>query len=112
MFRQRIALLLSVTLPIAGCTVGPSYHPAASTALGVPDTYSVAASTTATPADLAQWWSSFNDPLLARIVEQARSNNLDIAQAVARLRQAREALIQSRAQLLPTVSGSGGYTHS
>ncbi len=112
MFRQRIALLLTVALPIAGCTVGPSYRPAASAALGVPDAYSVAAPATVAPADLARWWGSFNDPLLARIVEQARANNLDIAQAVARLRQAREALIQSRAQLLPTVSGSGGYTHS
>ncbi|HSI16319.1 MAG TPA: efflux transporter outer membrane subunit [Sphingomonas sp.] len=112
MFRQRIALLLVVALPVTGCTVGPSYHPAAPAALGVPDSYSVAAPAAPTPADLTSWWSSFNDPLLTRIVEQARANNLDISQAVARLRQAREALVQSRAQLLPTVSGSAGYTHS
>lgn len=112
MFRQRIAQLLVVALPLAGCTVGPGYRPAAPAALGVPGNYSVATPTVATPADLAAWWTSFNDPLLARIVEQARVNNLDVAQAVARLRQAREALIESRAQLLPTVSGSGGYTHS
>src|SRR3569833_3323179 len=112
MFRQRIALFLVVALPVAGCTVGPSYRPADSASLGVPDSYSVAAPPAATPADLTQWWRSFDDPLLARIVEQARVNNLDVAQAVARLRQAREALIQSRAELLPTVSGSAGYTHS
>ena len=105
MFRNRFALLLVVSLPIGGCAVGPSYHPAAPGSLGVPGTYSVATPGTATPAALSQWWSSFNDPLLARIVEQARVNNLDVAQAVARLRQAREALIQSRAELLPTVGG-------
>ncbi|CAN5549984.1 efflux transporter outer membrane subunit [soil metagenome] len=111
MFRQRIALLLVATLPLVGCTVGPDYRPAAPSKLGVPDNFSVA-----TPAvdgaSLTRWWNSFDDPLLARIVEQARSNNLDIAQAVARLRQAREALVQSRAQLLPSVSGSGGYSHN
>ena len=112
MFRNRFALLLVASLPLAGCAVGPNYHPAATTSLGVPDSYSVATPTTTTPADLTAWWTSFNDPLLVSIVEQARVNNLDVAQAVARRRQARESLIESRAQLLPTVSGSAGYTHS
>ncbi|WP_339472727.1 TolC family protein, partial [Pseudomonas sp. EL_65y_Pfl1_R83] len=80
-------------------------------ALGVPDGYSVAADTRPL-ANITTWWANFDDPLLASIVERARVNNLDIAQAVARLRQAREALIQSRAQLLPTLSGSAGYTRS
>ena len=104
-------ILLALTLPMAACTVGPDYHPATPSALGVPDTYSVAAQTRSA-ADIAAWWTQFNDPLLASIVERARVNNLDVAQAVARLRQAREALVQSRAQLLPTLSGSAGYTRS
>ena len=108
---RSLTLLLAVSLPIAGCTVGPDYHPATPAALGVPDGYSVAADARA-QANLTTWWTSFDDPLLSSIVERARANNLDIAQAVARLRQAREALVQSRAQLLPTVSGSAGYTRS
>ena len=111
MFRQRIVLSLVIALPAAGCSVGPNYHPTTPAVLGVPATYSVVAPASGS-INLTQWWGSFDDPLLARIVEQARANNLDIAQAVARLRQAREALIESRAQLLPTVSGSAGYTHS
>jgi NodT family efflux transporter outer membrane factor (OMF) lipoprotein len=109
--RSPIVLLLALTLPIAGCSVGPAYHPATPAALGVPDGYSVAADTRPL-ANITTWWANFDDPLLASIVERARVNNLDIAQAVARLRQAREALIQSRAQLLPTLSGSAGYTRS
>lgn len=105
------ALLLPSLLSLAACTVGPDYHPATPQALGAPDAYSVPADARA-PADLTAWWGSFDDPLLARIVEQARTHNLDVAQAVARLRQAREALVQSRAQLLPTLSGSAGYTRS
>jgi multidrug efflux system outer membrane protein len=111
MFRSRIAFLLMVSLPVSACTVGPDYHPTAPSALGVPDAYSVAADAR-TPEDITVWWKNFDDPLLGQIVEQARTNNLDIAQAVARLRQAREALVQSRAQLLPSATGSAGYSHS
>lgn len=109
--RHRFSSLLALTVPLAACTVGPDYRPATPAALGVPETYSVP--TDGRPAaELGAWWTRFDDPLLVQIVERARTSNLDIAQAVARLRQAREALIQSRAQLLPTLSGSAGYTRS
>ncbi|MFC3579346.1 efflux transporter outer membrane subunit [Sphingomonas hylomeconis] len=111
MVRSRLLLALSVSLPVAACSVGPDYRPATPSALGVPEAYSVPAGAAA-PADLTAWWTSFDDPLLASIVERARAGNLDIAQAAARLRQARESLVQSRANLLPSVSGSGGYTRS
>src|SRR3546814_8606104 len=55
---------------------------------------------------LASWWTRFDDPVLNTLVEQAIDANLDIAQAKARLRQAREALVQSRADYLPSVTGS------
>ena len=101
---------LCLTVALAGCTVGPNYRPATPAALGVPDVWSV----TAAPSteDLTRWWTRFNDPLLARLVEQAASANLDIAQATSRLRQARESLLQSRSSLLPTVNGSAGYSRS
>ena len=112
MMRSRAStLLLIVALPLAACTVGPDYHPAAPAELGVPDRYSVNVPVRS-PEDITHWWTAFNDPLLGEIVEQARTSNLDVAQAVARLRQARESLRQSRAQLLPEVSGSAGYTRS
>ncbi|CAN5372111.1 efflux transporter outer membrane subunit [soil metagenome] len=108
MMKPRLALLLTVALPLQACAVGPNYHVSTPSALGVPDAYSVPAPVGAQP-DLATWWTSFGDPELSSIVDRAAAGNLDIAQAVARLRQAREGLVQSRAQLLPTVSGSGGY---
>lgn len=109
--RSPVVLSLVLTLPIAACTVGPDYRPATPTALGVPEGYSVPGDARA-QADLTAWWTRFDDPLLSRIVERARVANLDVAQAVVRLRQAREALIQSRSALLPTVNASGGYTRS
>ncbi|MGP7795367.1 efflux transporter outer membrane subunit [Sphingomonas sp. CLY1604] len=103
---RSLALLLA-TAALAGCTVGPDYHPTSAADLGVPDGFSVPAQQT--PEDLTRWWSNFDDPVLGQLVEQARGANTDITQAIARLRQAREALVQSRASLLPTLSGSAGY---
>ena len=112
---RRLAAFLAF-LPLAACTVGPNYRPSAPAALGVPEGYSVpppaGEARAPTPTDFAAWWRTFDDPLLAEIVEQARVGNLDVAQAVSRLRQARESLVQSRSQLLPNVGASAGYTRS
>ncbi|VVT05947.1 RND transporter [Sphingomonas sp. EC-HK361] len=107
-FRTRSLLLSAAAL--AGCTVGPDYRPKSAAELGVPDAYSVTAAPTR--EDLTRWWSKFDDPVLGQLVEQAASANLDVAQAVARLRQAREALVVSRASLLPSLNGSAGYSRS
>lgn len=105
---RRYALI--VPLVLAGCTVGPDYKPRSAAELGVPGGYSVPAAPT--PQDLTRWWASFDDPVLGQLVEQAAAANLDLDQATARLRQAREALVQNRADLLPSVNGSGGFSRS
>lgn len=112
MTRLRAPLLSAVlgAVTLGGCTVGPDYRPRTSAELGVPDAFSVTAAPTR--EDLTRWWRSFDDPVLGDLVERAAASNLDIAQASARLRQAREALVQSRASLLPTVNGSGGFSRS
>lgn len=104
MSRLRVLLLATA---LTGCSVGPDYHPRAPAELGVPASYSVPAAPSR--EDLTRWWDRFDDPVLGRLVQQAAAANTDIAQAVARLRQAREGLLQSRSQLLPNVSGSAGY---
>jgi len=107
---KRVSPWLIGLLLLPSCTVGPAYHPKTAAELGVPDEWSV----TAAPSteDLTAWWRTFDDPVLTQLVEQAAVSNLDIAQAIARLRQAREALVASGAELLPTVSGSGSYSRS
>jgi NodT family efflux transporter outer membrane factor (OMF) lipoprotein len=66
-----------------------------------------AAPATTAAADAA-WWSAFGDPMLTGLVGKALDQNLDIAQAVARVTQARAGLHAADAALLPsgTVSGS------
>ena len=107
---RRIAAPLALLAALGACTVGPDYRPRTTMELGVPQAYSVPAGKAA--EDLTRWWQRFGDPELAKLVEQARVGNTDLGQAVGRLRQAREALVQSRANLLPTLSGSGGYNRS
>src|SRR3546814_20573130 len=49
-----------------------------------------------------------DDPILSQLIERALSDNLDIAQGVARLRQARASLSGARAERLPSITTSGG----
>jgi len=107
MLRPRIPLLLAVALPLQACAVGPDYHPAAPEVLGVPGGYAAPATQGALP-DMSAWWTGFDDPELTSLIDRARRGNLDVAQAVARLKQAREGLVQARAGLFPTVSASAG----
>ncbi|GLS99145.1 RND transporter [Sphingobium jiangsuense] len=106
----RTPFLLLGLMTMTACSVGPDYRPKSAAELGVPDTWSVTAETEA--EDLNRWWTRFDDPLLSQLVEQAARANLDIAQAIARLRQAREALVASRADLFPSLSGSAGYNRT
>jgi len=51
----------------------------------------------------AVWWSGFNDPMLARVVETALANNDDIAIAAARVAEARAQFRLAHAETLPNV---------
>jgi NodT family efflux transporter outer membrane factor (OMF) lipoprotein len=55
-----------------------------------------------------EWWASFQDPVLDRLVDSALVANLDLAQAMARVEEARALLRISTADLLPGVNGSAG----
>ncbi|WP_066801593.1 efflux transporter outer membrane subunit [Sphingomonas soli] len=108
---RSIAWTLALAIPLAACSSGPDYRPRAASEIGVPDQFSVPTAQGA-QEDLSQWWTRFDDPMLASLVERARAGNLDIAVAVTRLRQARESLTQSRASLLPAISAGAGYSRS
>lgn len=56
---------------------------------------------------LAAWWEIFNDPLLTQMMERAVTGNLDLKEALARVREARARRGLSRADLFPTLDASG-----
>lgn len=91
---------------LAGCAVGPDYH---RPDMPLPDRYQSAMQqrSATRPASFAVWWEGFNDPLLSRLVSDALAQNLDIAQASARMAQARAGLGAATAALLPSGNISG-----
>lgn len=96
----------SVTL-LSGCAIGPDYvapiAPKSGTFMG----QSAVAARAATPAPAEGWWRGFNDPVLDRLVGRALAQNLDLAQATARVTQARAGLGAATAALLPSASIQG-----
>jgi NodT family efflux transporter outer membrane factor (OMF) lipoprotein len=73
----------------------------------VPKAWSVAeVSAPAGSASLALWWLRFDDPMLARLVDQAMQANTSVKSAEAALRQARALRDVAAAALLPTLGGS------
>lgn len=113
--RYRIVWIAGTALTLSACAAGPDYRTPQPAALGVPaGYYSAPGGSAVNDADLAGWWMRLNDPVLNELIDQTIAGNLDIVQAQARLRQARESLRQANASFLPQVngSGSGGRTYS
>jgi len=99
------AALVCVGL-LSACSLAPKYH---QPDLPVPDSFTVAASQDSIPMD---WWTLFGDTTLNALVEEALSNNQDLAAAAARVEQARALAGVAKAQLYPeiNVQGSGART--
>ncbi len=57
-------------------------------------------------ADLAQWWAGMNDPLLVQLIQAAQQTSGTLADAQARIAQARAARVGAGAALGPTLDGS------
>ena len=105
---SRLPLLLLSVLASAGCTVGPEPRVPAPESLGVPAQFQTSAQATSVQPDtthavVADWWNTFDDPVLSRLVEQALAANTNIDAAGARVRQARAALKSTRAGWWPTL---------
>jgi NodT family efflux transporter outer membrane factor (OMF) lipoprotein len=107
--------LLAGLLCVGGCmTVGPDYRrpetktPAAWSA----DLNDGLTATQPAAETLSRWWTRLDDPVLSDLMEQARTNNLDIRQAEARLREARAQRGVAKADLFPTVEASGSASRN
>lgn len=101
----RLALAALVGLCASGCAVGPEYE---RPVLNAPQSFAheaeLAQREAAVAPELSHWWDGFDDPLLSRLVAQALSDNLDLAQAAARITQARALLGAAHAALLPAAT--------
>ncbi|HEY6817006.1 MAG TPA: TolC family protein, partial [Croceibacterium sp.] len=89
---------------LAGCTTPQLAQPEAG--IAVPEGWQETEVAEGS-VDLATYWRQLDDPLLTEFVEAAAARNLDLAQAAARLEQARAQLNGSRAQWMPQLSVNG-----
>jgi multidrug efflux system outer membrane protein len=95
---------------LAGCVVGPRFHPPK---LAVPSRFSARFSATApenqSPAwPQPGWWRNFGSPALDTLISQAKVNNFSVRVAVAQLEAANAQIRISGAPLLPSITGSSG----
>ena len=115
MSTTRLLTAAALAVLATGCAVGPVYQrPVAP----LPERYVGQAAfpqaeAAPTKAALAAWWNGFDDLALARYVSLALAGNLDLAQAAARVAQARAGLGAADAALLPSgaVTGSAARAH-
>jgi len=115
MSTTRLLTAAALAVLATGCAVGPVYQrPVAP----LPERYVGQAAfpqaeAAPTKAALAAWWNGFDDLALARYVSLALAGNLDLAQAAARVAQARAGLGAADAALLPSgaITGSAARAH-
>ena len=110
MNRFRLAVLASPAILLSGCV---SLAPDAETpqiVQDIPQTYAV--SEAAGEYRPAGWWRAFGDPVLDGLVDDALRDNLDIAEAAARVEQASAQARIARSALLPSISASAGSNFS
>jgi NodT family efflux transporter outer membrane factor (OMF) lipoprotein len=106
------ALLVTIAvLQLAGCTVGPKYHPPV---VQAPAGYKeVGDWKPAQPNDQnlgGTWWTIFQDPQLDALEAQVNVSNQNLKAAEAQYRQARAALRYYRADYYPTVTAAPSAT--
>lgn len=97
---HRILLATATAICLAGCVDTP---PPQLPAGDIPSAFERTAGQNAPLWPAKDWWKGFGDAQLSALMTAAEANNLDIAQASARLRQADARAKQAGAPLLPSL---------
>ncbi len=104
-----LALTLAMGLLLSACAVGPDYQRAA------PESASAWFAPLPHGGDtiaLTRWWESWNDPMLTTLIDKAQRENPTVAQAAARIRQARATVSGQTSALLPSFDGKASDIRS
>jgi len=97
---------LGAALLLAGCMVGPDY---VRPDVPMPDqwTQELGGGLFEGEAQLADWWTVLDDPVLDGLIERAAAGSLDLKIAVARIKEARARVGVVAGRKYPTVNASG-----
>ncbi len=116
--RCRALGAVALTALLAGCAVGPDFKtptpPSAGNfwpkAAGVKPVSAEVSQAAPAPVD-PDWWTEFHDPELTALETRLAGANLDVATAMTRFTQSRAQFSAAAANALPSLEGSGSYTH-
>lgn len=97
-FRRPRAALALALLTLSACSLAPEAAPVAPVE-GLPEAF--AAPGTAGSYEPLHWWRSFDDPVLDRLLDTVLVANLDLAEALGRVRESRALAGVALADLLP-----------
>jgi len=106
--RSRAAVAVAIFL--GGCAVGPNYH-RPETPLDAHFANAGEPGFTETEA-VEHYWTSFDDPMMTGLIDDALAHNKDLSAAEANLRAARAARRLAGFDQYPTVNLAGSYTHN
>src|ERR1700759_2862740 len=101
---MRKLLLAGAALVLGACSHTPAPVLPAS---DIPAAFQQAPAGNAPIWPAADWWKGYGDPRLDSLIATAEAQNLDLAQAAARLRQGDARAREAGAALLPTVNFNG-----
>lgn len=95
-----------VAVLLSGCAVGPDYH---TPSVSLPPEFTGAAELASRVAPLpapplSTWWQGFDDPKMNQVIEVALAQNLDLAQAMARVDEVHAGVESARSALLPSAA--------
>jgi multidrug efflux system outer membrane protein len=110
----RVSLLL---LALAGCamdrglltTAGPDYEARKPTTAA---NWHAPLAHGGNPDELARWWSQFSDPALGTLIESAQKESTTLAQAAARIEQARASAVSAGAAGSPSLEALASANRS
>jgi len=108
--RSAIVMATACLAFLAGCAVGPDYHPPKANAQQW--TSPLVGGETNGPADLAAWWKNFDDTNLDSLVTVAIESNLTLRVAEAHVREARAERDVTSGSFWPSVETSGSYSRN
>jgi multidrug efflux system outer membrane protein len=108
-FALRWTLGFGLLTLFAGCTVGPNYE---REKVSVGKNFGEANSFASTNAPESDWWKTFGDPELDKLISDALRENNNLKIASARLRQSRAQRGIAAADLFPQVDADAGYAIS
>lgn len=115
---KTLTTLLLVAGVLTGCTLAPHYDrpaaPVAGSFPAAPEGYATAeakSGETRRAVDIG-WREFFRDPRLQSLIATSLENNRDLRTAALRIEEARAQYQVQRADLLPTVNGTAGFTRA